>query len=187
MGRAPRLGYSLVWVGAILLVALVVIAAIILSYSNVYTTATKVCPPNGCEDVVSVSSSSLMTIDIGPHDVSTVWEFPGVPSSFKLGTFTFSMVYNDTGYVGANGTQYPGFDVVFNIANKTQSQTQIAVFEWSSLTPLHPVSGPPLPDNVSVYHGIVMMDWTTASSAYPSVKGPALFLTVTVYEKPPFF
>jgi len=187
MKRAPRLGYSPVWVGAILLVALVVIAALILSYSNIYTTATEVCPPNGCEGVVSVSSSSLMTIAIGPHDVSTVWEFPGVPSSFRLGTFTFSMVYNDTGYVGANGTQYPGFDVVFNIANKTQSQTQIIVFEWSPLTPLGPVSTLPSPDNASAYHGIVMMDWTTISPAYPNVKGPAAFLTVIVYEKPPFF
>jgi hypothetical protein len=187
MNRAPRPGYSLVRVGAILLVALVVIAALILFYSNFYTTATEVCPPNGCEGVVSVSSSSLMTIDIGPHDVSTVWEFPGVPSSFKLGTFTFSMVYNDTGYVGANGTQYPGFDVVFNIANRTQTQAQIVVFEWSSLTPLRPVSSLPSPDNASVYHGIVMMGWTATSPAYPSVKGPAAFLTVTVYEKPPYF
>jgi hypothetical protein len=187
MNRAARLGYSLVWVVAILLVALVVIAVLFLSYSNIYTTATEVCPPSGCEGVVSESSSSLMTIDIGPHDVSTVWEFPGVPSSFRLGTFTFSMIYNDTGYVSANGTQYPGFDVVFKIANETQSQTQTVVFEWNPLTPLGPVSHLPLPLTASTYHGIVMMDWTTTSPAYPNAKGPAAFLTVTVYEKPPYY
>jgi hypothetical protein len=187
MNRAPRLGYSLAWVGAILLVALVVVAALILSYSNAYTTATRVCPPNGCEGVVSITSSSLMTIDIGPHDVSTAWEFPGIPSSFRLGTFTFSMVYNDTGYVGANGTQYPGFAVVFDIANETQSQTQVIVFEWSPLTALGPASSLPSPGTASAYHGTVMMGWTTTSSAYPDVKGFIAFLTVTVYQKPPFY
>jgi len=97
------------------------------------------------------------------------------------------MVYNDTAYVAANGTQYPGFDVVFKVANKTQSQTQVVISEWSALTPLRPTSNLPSPATVAVYRGVVMMGWTTNSSAYPDVKGPAAFLTVTVYQKPPFF
>ena len=126
-----------------------------------------------------------MTIAIGLHDVSTTFEYPGIPASFKLGTFTFRMIYNDTGYVGANGTQYPGFEVVFNIANRTQSETQVVAFGWSSITPLGGTSRLPTPASASVYSGFVTMEWTANSSAYPNVKGQIAFLTVTVYEKPP--
>jgi hypothetical protein len=174
MTVAIRSGVSLVWVGVILVIVAIAAAALIVSYSNIYATAAQPCPSNGCEGVTSESSSSLMAFTIGPRDVSTTFEYPGTPASFKLGTFTFKMIYNDTGYVDANGTQYPGFEVVFDIANRTQSETQVVAFGWSPITP---------PGNTS--SGFVTMEWTAASSAYPNVKGQVAFLTLTVYEKPP--
>jgi hypothetical protein len=185
MNRSLRHGHSRVWIGAIIVVVVITAAALILSYSNIYTTAAQPCPSIGCKGVTSESSSSLMTFIIGAHDVSTTWEYASIPASFKLGTFTFKMIYNDTGYVNANGTQYPGFDVVFNIANRTQSQTQVVVFGWSPLTSLGTTSSLPLPAFASTYRGMVRMEWTATSPVYPNVKGSALFLTVTVYQKPP--
>ncbi len=84
-----------------------------------------------------------------------------------------------------HATQYPGFEVVFNVANKTQSQTQVVAFGWSSLTPAGSSSTLPLPATASLYLGTVTMVWSATSPAYPDVKGPVVFLTVTVYQKPP--
>ena len=145
MTVAIRSGVSLVWVGVILVIVAIAAAALIVSYSNIYATAAQPCPSNGCEGVTSESSSSLMTFTIGPRDVSTTFEYPGTPASFKLGTFTFKMIYNDTGYVDANGTQYPGFEVVFDIANRTQSETQVVAFGWSPITPPGNTSRLPTP------------------------------------------
>lgn len=175
-----------VWSGLIGLVAVIVVIALILSYVG-FNKSQQVCPAEGCKGVTSASSNALMTIDIGPHNVSTTFQYPGVPSSFKLGTYTFSTIYNDTGYVSANGTQYPGFDVVFSVANVTQSQPQIVVFEWSSITPAGSQSTIPSVPHASIYLGTVILTWSTTSPAYPEAKSPALFLTVTVYQKPPSY
>lgn len=185
MTVAPRAGVSLLWPAVVTVVTVIVVVAVILSYSSIYIMAAQPCPSIGCRGVTSESSSALMTLAIGPHSVSTTFEYQGIPASFRLGTYTFKMIYNDTGYVGANGTQYPGFEVVFNVANRTQSQTQVVMFGWSAITPAGSSSTIPTPGTASLYLGTVTMGWSMTSPAYPDVKGPVAFLTVTVYQKPP--
>jgi hypothetical protein len=187
MAVASRSGVSLLWPGVIMVVAVIVVVALILSYSSIFITAAQPCPSIGCRGVTSESSSVLMTIGIVPHDVGTTFEYPGIPASFELGTYTFKMIYNDTGYVDTNGTRYPGFEVVLNVANRTQSQTQVVMFGWSPITPTGSSSTLPSPATASLYLGTVIMVWSSTSPAYPDVKGPVVFLTVTVYQKPPYY
>jgi hypothetical protein len=85
------------------------------------------------------------------------------------------MTYNGTGYVAANGTEYMGFDVVFNVTN--QNQSQIVNFQWG---PYGPTTNLPSPTTVSLYGGEVTMNWTTTSSAYPYLTGSAAFLNIQV-------
>ena len=121
------------------------------------------------------SNSSLTTYTVSNGLADATLEYPNIPANFTLGTFSFHMVYNGTGYAAANGTVYMGFDVVFNVTNQTQSQ--IVNFQWG---PYGPTTNLPSPTTASLYGGAVTMNWTATSSAFPYVTGPAAFLNVLV-------
>ena len=128
------------------------------------------------EATFSSSSTATYTVSNGLADATL--EYPNIPANLTLGTFTFRMVYNGTGYVAADGTAYPGFEVVFSVTNQTQSQT--VIFGWSPITPVGAPAYLPSPTTASLYGGAVTMNWTTGSSAYPHLSGPAAFLNILV-------
>ena len=125
------------------------------------------------EATSSSSSTATYTVSNGLADATL--EYPNILANLTLGAFSFRLVYNATGYAAGNGTIYGGFDVVFDVANQTQSQT--VIFQWG-------LSGPtkdlPSPTNASLYGGAVTMSWTATSSAYPYATGPAAFLNILV-------
>ncbi len=127
---------------------------------------------------VTFSNSSLTTYTISNGLATATLEYPNIPANLTLGTFTFRMVYNGTGYVAADGAAYPGFEVVFSVTNQIQSQT--VIFGWSPITPVGAPAYLPSPTTASLYGGAVTMNWTTSSSAYPHVTGPAAFLNILV-------
>jgi len=100
--------------------------------------------------------------------------YPNISANFTQGTFTTYLVYNNTGYVSPNGSKYTGFDVVFNVTNQTQSQ--LVIFQWAA----GKSTGLPSLATASLYGGSVKMTWSTSSSAYSYVTGPAVFLDVLV-------
>jgi len=132
-------------------------------------------PLNTNCDHPEVTFSSLTTYTISNGLADATLEYPNIPVNLTLGTFSFHMIYNGTGYGAANGTEYLGFDVVFSVTNQTQSQ--VVVFQWG---PYGPTTNLPSPTTASLYGGVVTMNWTATSSAYPYVTGPAAFLNILV-------
>jgi hypothetical protein len=112
--------------------------------------------------IIIAGSLILYSLFIGNGPVQTSNEgfnYKEIPTRFDVKAYSFAIVYNGTGYISANGTQYMGFDVVLNVSHSGASQT--ANFQWN---PYGPDNDLPSPVNVSLYGGAVTMGWSTNSS-----------------------
>jgi hypothetical protein len=182
--RRPRRG-----VGTTTVVVAVVIVVVVATMAFAVLSLQTSTPPHGTSSnalsasssstspssAPTISNSSMTTYTVSNGLAAGTFEYPNIPANLTLATFSFLIIYNGTGYVAANGTEYMGFDVVFSVTNQSLSQT--VIFQWG---PYGPTTNLPSPTTVSLYGGAVTMNWTTTSSAYPYVSGPAAFLNILV-------
>jgi hypothetical protein len=128
------------------------------------------------------TSNPMISIDHDTADLNVNHGCPGslrspsalaysmgsMPSNFQLGSFSFALIHNGTGYVESftNGTSraYPGYSIVFEVSGL--NATQDVVFDWRppcsySLGPVCTtgrILAPPTP-NVALFRTSAAMSW----------------------------
>ncbi|MDG6905686.1 MAG: hypothetical protein JRN20_07880 [Nitrososphaerota archaeon] len=129
----------------------------------------------------SNSSTFLQNSSTQTPSSEETFNYATMPTSFKLGNYSFEMIYNGTGYeYSANGTGYMnmGFNLVLNVTSVQSGSSATVDFGWAPPAP--EPNSLPTPSTASLFNGSVLMNWnsnTTGSSG--------TFLTVWIFSNVP--
>ncbi|MHB8566617.1 MAG: hypothetical protein ACYC9U_05895 [Nitrososphaerales archaeon] len=121
-----------------------------------------------CDTTVTNFTSTLHSITIGNSSatsssssyVDASFNYATMPAVFKIGDYSFAMIYNGTYYVySQNGTEYAntGFNFVLNVTSLQSGKWETVDFGWAPPAP-QPHSLP-TPQNATLFDGAVQMNW----------------------------